>query len=260
MPRRAAQIIDKTDDRYSEAEPHPLRGQLPSYVPRRASPASGAITASAPKPVIFSRRSATGSPKASTRRSCKTLGRCSTSWRDAIHSAGKPTNLSVTAPEMRRCIIIWANRFGTVGDRRPVANQDSAPQIYVISVTHLRSTAPQGFLHLGASQSGHANLSSSLSATPRRGSHAVMMPSAFCGVGMPSRRRLASERRKEGEEFNTSHFSGNGDRPLLGHQLDRPSTFGRPRTVAMVDRWRVFFHQPLPIARRRDGDPGAVRP
>jgi len=98
----------------------------------------------------------------------------------------------------------------------------------------------------GASQSGHANLSSSLSATPRRGSHAVMMPSAFCGVGMPSRRRLASERRKEGEEFNTSHFSGNGDRPLLGHQLDRPSTFGRPRTVAMVDRWRVSLINPYP--------------
>ena len=72
------------------------------------------------------------------------------------------------------------------------------------------------------------------------------MPSAFCGVGMPSRRRLASERRKEGEEFNTSHFSGNGDRPLLGHQLDRPSTFGRPRTVAMVDRWRVSLIDPYP--------------
>jgi hypothetical protein len=44
-----------------------------------ALPASGAIKANGPKPVIFSPRSTTGSPKVSTRRSCKTPRRCSPS-------------------------------------------------------------------------------------------------------------------------------------------------------------------------------------
>jgi hypothetical protein len=53
------------------------------------SPASGAIKTNASKPVIHSHRSTAGSPKASTRRSRKTPRRCSTSWRDAMHSVGE---------------------------------------------------------------------------------------------------------------------------------------------------------------------------
>jgi hypothetical protein len=55
-----------------------------SGAPPLASPASGVIKASAPKPVIFSRRSTAGSPKVSTRLCCKTPRRRLTSWRDSI--------------------------------------------------------------------------------------------------------------------------------------------------------------------------------
>jgi len=49
-----------------------------------SSVGSGVIKASAPKPVIFSRRSTAGSPRVSTRLSCKTPRRGLTSWRDSI--------------------------------------------------------------------------------------------------------------------------------------------------------------------------------
>jgi hypothetical protein len=55
-----------------------------SCAPPLASPAFGVIKVSAPKPVIFSRRSTAGSPKVSTRLCCKTPRRCLTSWRDSI--------------------------------------------------------------------------------------------------------------------------------------------------------------------------------
>jgi hypothetical protein len=48
--------------------------------------ACGVTQASAPKPVIYSPQSMAGSPKASTRQSCKTPRRSSTSWPDGIHS------------------------------------------------------------------------------------------------------------------------------------------------------------------------------
>ena len=46
----------------------------------RASPASGATKATAPKPAISSRRSTAGSPKASTRRTSRRQRRCWRSW------------------------------------------------------------------------------------------------------------------------------------------------------------------------------------
>jgi hypothetical protein len=81
----------------------------------------------------------------------------------------------------------------------------------------------------GASQSGHANLSSSLSATPRRRSRAVKTPSACHGVGMPSHRRVASKRKARRGVQHQVTFSRNGDTilPIVfrgGHSQNNAST------------------------------------
>jgi hypothetical protein len=108
----AEQIIATADDRHHAAGLHHVRGDLlnatgdqvaaeRSYhqalsVARRQSARTLELRAAASlarvatrvrgsKPIIYSRLFTAGSPKASTRRSCKTQRRCSTSWRDAIH-------------------------------------------------------------------------------------------------------------------------------------------------------------------------------
>jgi tetratricopeptide (TPR) repeat protein len=110
----AAAVIEATQVCYQEAEVHRLRGKLLIVVvdpvaaeaslhqaiavavgrvrdsgncaQPPASPASGVIRASALKPVIFSRPSTAGSPKASTRRSCETPRFYWTAWRDPVSS------------------------------------------------------------------------------------------------------------------------------------------------------------------------------
>jgi tetratricopeptide (TPR) repeat protein len=103
----AAQIIETTDERVGEARLHRLRGDLLNATGDRTAaeqsyhqalavaerqgtklfelfaatslPASGLIKARPPKPVICSHQSTAGSQKGSTRRSCRTPRRCSTS-------------------------------------------------------------------------------------------------------------------------------------------------------------------------------------
>ena len=102
----AGEIIERTQERYNEGQLHRPRGDLlnttgdqaaasetiirpsrsrsgkgrnsGSCAPRPASPASGVIRASAERLAISWRQSTVGSPKASTRRSSKMQGCCST--------------------------------------------------------------------------------------------------------------------------------------------------------------------------------------
>jgi hypothetical protein len=73
-----------------------------------------------------------------------------------------------------------------------------------------------------------------------------MMPSAFCGVGCQAVGvwRARDGRRARSSTPVTSQETATG--PLLGHQLDRPATFGRPCAIAMFDCWCVFPIAPCP--------------
>jgi tetratricopeptide (TPR) repeat protein len=74
--------LPKAEAHFARAFDHPTAtsSALGSFAQRRASRASGAIKAGAPKPMTSSRPSTAGSPRALTRSTCGRRRRCSTRW------------------------------------------------------------------------------------------------------------------------------------------------------------------------------------
>jgi tetratricopeptide (TPR) repeat protein len=132
----ATELSGRTEEAYSEAELHRVRADLlgangdsagaersyrqalaiakhqnaqPNCAPPPASLASGATKASVSKPVISLHLFTAGSPKASTRQSCKMLRRCSTSWSDAMHSVTENVRKSDVDVRLVRSPIDWTS-------------------------------------------------------------------------------------------------------------------------------------------------------
>ena len=74
--------LSKAEAHFARAfdRPTATSSALGSFAQRRASRASGAIKAGAPKPMTSSRPSTAGSPRALTHSTCARRRRCSTRW------------------------------------------------------------------------------------------------------------------------------------------------------------------------------------